>query len=407
MHCIAAELSTTFQMNFLNFAMTAGSQTSSHSMRDAFRAYLGHIDVPLFISALFISLAGLMTMYSYTAENLFFERQIIWIAVSVVVFFIASFIDFRFLRRTNIIMLLFGGIVLSLLAIFVFGDVVKGAQSRFDVGFFAVQPAEYAKLVIIAVLAKYFSRRHIEIAHIRHILISGVYAFILFALILLQPDFGSAIIIFLIWFGMVLVSGISKKHLIGVLIGGALAIGGMWAFVFQDYQKERIVTFLHPLADVQGAGYNAYQSTIAVGSGQVFGKGVGYGTQSKLQFLPEFQTDFIFASFAEEWGFVGILFLFALFGVLMWRLLSMAQLGATNFETLFALGVAILFISHFTIHVGMNIGLLPVTGVTLPFMSYGGSHLLTEFLALGVLVGMYRYARTVHKDDAEREFLGA
>lgn len=370
------------------------------------RTYLGHVDVMLFISALFITLAGLVTMYSYTAENLFFERQMIWIGISVAAFFIASFIDFRFLRRTSVIVLLFGLTVVALLAVFVFGDVVKGAQSRFDFGGFAVQPAEYAKLVIIAILAKYFSRRHIEIAHIRHILVSGAYAFVLFVLILLQPDFGSAIIIALIWLGMVLVSGISKRHLLGVFIGGLLAVGGMWAFVFQDYQKERIVTFLHPLADVQGAGYNAYQSTIAVGSGQIFGKGVGYGTQSKLQFLPEFQTDFIFASFAEEWGFVGILFLFALFGVLMWRLLRMAHLGATNFETLFALGVAILLISHFTIHVGMNIGLLPVTGVTLPFMSYGGSHLLTEFAALGIVVGMYRYGRAVHRDETEREFLG-
>ena len=375
-------------------------------MRDILRTYFGHIDVSLFISALFITLAGLVTMYSYTAENLFFERQVIWIVLSVAVFLGASFIDFRFLRRTSVVVLLFLLTVVALLAIFIFGDVVKGAQNRFDIGSFSVQPAEYAKLVIIAVLAKYFSRRHIEIAHIKHILISGAYALIFFALILLQPDFGSAIIIFLIWFGMVLVSGISKKHILGVLVGSILAVAGMWVFVFADYQKDRILTFIHPLADIQGVGYNAYQSTIAVGSGQVFGKGVGYGTQSKLQFLPEFQTDFIFASFAEEWGFIGILLLFSLFGVLMWRILFMAQLGATNFETLFALGVAILVMSHFTIHVGMNIGLLPVTGVTLPFMSYGGSHLLTEFLALGIIVGMHRYSRAVHRDETQREFMG-
>ncbi|MDP2650052.1 MAG: rod shape-determining protein RodA, partial [bacterium] len=367
---------------------------------------LGHIDIPLFISALFISLAGLATMHSYAASNVYFERQVLWIALSVAVFFVFSFIDFRFLRRTSVIVLLFAISVMLLIAVFIFGDVVKGAQSRFDLGGFAVQPAEYAKLVIIALLAKYFSRRHIEIAHIRHILVSGAYAFILFALILLQPDFGSAIMIALVWLAMVLVSGISKKHLAVVLIGGVLAVGGMWLFVFEPYQKDRIITFLHPLADIQGAGYNAYQSTIAVGSGELLGKGVGYGTQSKLRFLPEYETDFIFASYAEEWGFIGVVFLFILFGIVFWRILAFAQLGATNFETLFALGVFSLFLAHFTVHVGMNVGLLPVTGVTLPFMSYGGSHLMTEFAALGILMGMRRYGRAVHRDDTQREFLG-
>ena len=372
-----------------------------------FAAYhIGHIDVVMLVCALLISLAGLVTMYAYSGDNAFFERQLIWLGISLVAFFVASFIDFRFLRRTSTVTLLFGITVLMLLAVFVFGDVVKGAQSRFDFGGFAVQPAEYAKLVIIIVLAKYFTRRHIEIAHIRHIILSGTYAFVLFALILLQPDFGSAVMIFFVWFGMVLVSGISKKHLAIVLLAGILAVGGMWTFVFQEYQKDRILTFLHPLADIQGAGYNAYQSTIAVGSGQLLGKGIGYGTQSKLQFLPEYETDFIFASFAEEWGFVGVTLLLLLFGVLIWRILAHARLGATNFETLFALGVTILFLSHVTVHVGMNMGLLPVTGVTMPFMSYGGSHLLTEFTALGMIVGMSRYSRTVHRDDVENEFMG-
>ncbi len=375
-------------------------------MRTLSLKYIGHIDTLLFISALLITVAGLVTMNAYVENSVFFGKQIIWLGVSLVVFFAFSFIDFRFLRRTSVVTLLFGITVILLLAVFVFGDVVKGAQSRFNFGGFAVQPAEYAKLVIIALLAKYFTRRHIEIAHVRHILVSGVYSFILFALILLQPDFGSAIMIFFVWFGMVLVSGISKKHLVVVLLTGLISVAGMWAFVFADYQKDRILTFIHPLADIRGTGYNAYQSTIAVGSGELFGKGIGYGTQSKLQFLPEYETDFIFASFSEEWGFIGVVLLFILFAVLIWRILEHAKLGATNFETLFSLGVVILFISHFTVHVGMNIGLMPVTGVTLPFMSYGGSHLLTEYAALGIIMGMSRYSRTVHRDDAQREFLG-
>src|SRR3989344_1379849 len=137
---------------------------------------------------------------------------------------------------------------------------------------------------------------------------------------------------------MVLVSGISKKHLIAVILGGTIVLFGMWTYVFEDYQKDRIVTFLNPLADIQGTGYNAYQSTIAVGSGQWFGKGVGYGTQSKLEFLPEYETDFIFAAFAEEWGFVGVLLLFILFALIFWRMLSISFRGGSNFEILFEIG---------------------------------------------------------------------
>jgi len=167
-----------------------------------------------------------------------------------------------------------------------------------------------------------------------------------------------------------------------------------------------LVTFLHPLTDLEGAGYNAYQSTIAVGSGGLFGKGVGYGTQSRLQFLPEYQTDFIFAAFAEEWGFFGVVILFLLYGVVLWRILLNALLGVSNFEMLFGIGLAFFFMSHLLVHVGMNIGLLPVTGITLPFMSYGGSHLLTEFAGLGILMGMRRYRRTIHRDDIKNEFVG-
>lgn len=381
---------------------TLQNSTPNHQTRTLFF----HIDWVLLISTLFIVGAGILTMNSFVGENYFFENQMIWMTISVFIFFVLSFIDFRFLRRTGVIVSLFLFSIFLLLLLFVFGDIVKGAQSRFDFGAFALQPSDPIKLVVIFLLAKYFSRRHIEIANVRHILVSGFYAFVIFLLVLLQPDFGSAIIIAFLWLGMVLVSGISKKHLVVVALLGVIGLLGMWSFVFEDYQKQRILTFVHPLTDIQGTGYNAYQSTIAVGSGELIGKGVGYGTQSKLEFLPEYETDFIFAAFAEEWGFIGVLLLFTLFIIVIWRILESAMLGATNFEILFGLGLAILFISHIVINIGMNIGLLPVTGTTLPFMSYGGSHLLTEFVGLGILMGMRRYARTTHKDDSGREFLG-
>jgi rod shape determining protein RodA len=176
--------------------------------------------------------------------------------------------------------------------------------------------------------------------------------------------------------------------------------------VFKDYQKNRIRTFLHPLADVRGAGYNSYQSTIAVGSGQVIGKGVGYGTQSRLNFLPEYQTDFIFAAFSEEWGFVGVVFLLGSFSLLIFRIVDNAIKGETNFEVLFGTGLAIMFAGHFIINVGMNMGLMPVTGIPLPFVSYGGSHMLIAFVGLGILMGMRKYSRDTHKGAIKNEFIG-
>ncbi len=369
------------------------------------RGILSGIDPLLMVSVLCIALFGLSAMTSLES-TVFVHKQMTWIAIATVVFVISSFIDYRFLRRSSVVTIVYIGSALVLATMFVIGSAFQGAQSWIDFGGFAVQPSEFAKLAVVLILAKYFSRRHVEIASIRHIIISGIYAFIIFALILLQPDFGSAMIVAFVWFGMVLASGISKKHIAVLFVMGAIAVGGAWQFVFQDYQKDRIMSFIHPLADIQGVGYNAYQSTIAVGSGGVLGKGLGYGTQSKLKFLPEYETDFIFAAFAEEWGFVGTLILFSLFGIIIWRLLYFAMRGVTNFETLFTVGVAVLFVSHFFVNVGMNIGLLPVTGVTLPFMSYGGSHLLAEALALGIVTAMYRYSRTVHPDQLKREFLG-
>jgi len=353
-----------------------------------------------------ILLAGLFTMNSFAGDNIFFYRQILWISISTTVFIIFSFIDFKFLRRTGIVVSLYVISVLLLLILFILGSIFSGAQSWFNFGFFAFQPSEFAKLILIILLAKYFSRRHVEIRNIRHILVSGIYSSLTFALILFQPDFGSALIVFAIWFGMVMVSGISKRHLLFVLILGALAVSVFWFFIFEDYQKNRLITFIHPLEDIQGAGYNAYQSQITVGSGEIFGKGLGYGTQSRLQFLPEYETDFIFAAFAEEWGFIGVMILFLFYGILIWRIISNATNGATNFEILFGLGLAIMFVAHLFVHIGMNIGIMPVTGITIPFMSYGGSHLLVSFIGLGILMGMRKYSRGAHKELMRNEFLG-
>lgn len=298
--------------------------------------------------------------------------------------------DYRFLRTGNTTFFLYLGTILLLIGVAFFGEDVMGARQRFDFGFFSLQVSDPAKLILIALLAKYFAKRHELIGDFTHVIVSGLYTLGIFGLVFLQPDFGSAMIIFFIWFGMVLVAGIRFRHVAIVFLLGSIVLAGLWQYAFYDYQKARIMTFLDPLSDISGTGYNAYQSTVAVGSGELLGKGIGYGTQSKLLFLPEFETDFIFAAFAEEWGLIGVCILFILFTTVIWRLLIHAANGAGNFEKLFTTGVAIFLLAHFFIHVGINIGLLPVTGTTVPFLSYGGSHLVTEFVAIGMVLAMRR-----------------
>src|SRR3989344_3434007 len=210
------------------------------------RLTFAHIDWFILASAIAISTLGLVTMRSFSEENAFFERQVVWIGIAVCIFFVASLPEYRFLRRMPLVVSLYGGVIFLLGLVFVFGSIVMGARERFDLGAFFVQPSDPAKVVLIVLLSKYFTRRHIEIAHIRHILISGAYAFALFVLVFFQPDLGSSLI-----------------------IAAMIISGTAWNYGLQEYQKERILTFLHPLADIQGAGYNAYQSAVAVGSGEL------------------------------------------------------------------------------------------------------------------------------------------
>ncbi|MBU0750035.1 rod shape-determining protein RodA [Patescibacteria group bacterium] len=362
---------------------------------------------PLIAVAVVISLLGVVTMHPFVAggESLA-PRQLLWIAISTAVYFICSFVDMRFLRRTPVIISLYFGVLALLIVLLLVVSPVQGAKSWFSLGPFSFQPSDPAKIVIIALIAKYFSRRHTEIGQFWHVIVSGAYTGAVMLVVLVQPDLGTAAIMGIVWFGMILVSGISKKHLAIVFATGLIAAGSLWTFALHDYQKARIMTFINPAADIHGSGYNAYQAMVAVGSGEVTGKGIGYGTQSKLRFLPEYETDFIFASFAEEWGFMGIVLLLSLYSLLLFYLVSLARRAATNFDALFTIGVAILLLAHLGIHAGINMGLLPVTGTTIPFMSYGGSHLLVEFAALGIVASLARDARSVPREFAGQEYEG-
>jgi rod shape determining protein RodA len=368
--------------------------------------FLKTLDVTLVAAMVSIMLAGLFTMSSFQGNDSYFWKQGAWIVIVSSVFFIASLFEYRFLKQTRTVMIIYAFLLVSLLLLFTLGHVSKGAESWFRLGGLAFQPIDLMKLGLIIVLAKYFSRRHIEIANIRHIIVSFVYMIIPFVLVVLQPDFGSAMVLFAIWLGLVFVSGISIKHLLIVGTVGVLVFTLAWKLAFKPYQKARIINFINPLQDIRGTGYNAYQSTVAVGSGGLFGKGIGYGTQSRLNFLPEYKTDFIFAAYAEEWGFVGAILLLVFYFIIFFKLTWYALVADSTFEALFTYGVLIWIITHVTINMGMNLGIMPVTGIPLPLMSYGGSHLLAECLALGMCAGMRRYSRSGHKYQMRNEFVG-
>lgn len=302
---------------------------------------------------------------------------------------LTSFLDFRIFKNySSILVILYLALLGALMALFFFGSRIHGTQGWFDFGAINFEPVELAKLVIILILAKYFSNRHIEVYRARHIIISGIYVLVPLALVLIQPDLGSAMILAAIWLGMVILSEIKFKHLALVFLAGAGAFVLAWFFVLQPYQKDRVLNVINPEKDPLGSSYNLIQSKIAVGSGGLWGKGLGQGSQGQLDFLPEKHTDFIFPVFAEEWGFAGVVFLFCAYVLFFWRLVRISLIATNNFSRLFASGFAVMVFSQIFINVGMAVGIMPITGIPLPFMSYGGSNLLINFLALGIIQNM-------------------
>ncbi len=363
-------------------------------------------DWTLLAPALALTLLGMLTMHTFGVGASLAPRQLAWLGVGVIAYLVLSTLDLKFIRRTPVIMTAYGIALALLVLVLMLGNTIMGAKSWFTFAGFSFQPADFAKIVVIALLAKYLSRRHVEIGDFRHILVSAIYAGAVILLVLIEPDLGTALILSAVWLGLMLVSGISKKHLAVLGVIGLVLAAGLWFGGLQPYQRTRLLSFVNPAANMQGAGYNAYQAKVAVGSGEWFGKGIGYGTQSKLRFLPEYQTDFIFAAYAEEWGFVGVLLALLLYALLFARLAQIARRSGANFDAFFTLGVLLLFAAHVIVHAGISLGLLPVTGTTIPFMSYGGSHLLLEFAALGVVTSLARHGREAPREAAGQEYLG-
>jgi rod shape determining protein RodA len=356
--------------------------------------HLKNLDWILIISVLFLVGIGLLSIYSSSlgqGDFSNFYKQIVFLGIGFLVMIIVSFFDWRLLRNDPYLILIFYFIgILALVGLLFFAPEIRGITGWYVIGPISIDPDQFVKIILIILLAKYFSSRHIEMYKVRHILLSGFYIFLPATLIFFQPDFGSVLILLLIWLGILIVSGIQLRHFLILLLCGLLSFALSWYFLLLDYQKERVMTFIAPyVADPLGAGWQGTQARIAIGAGGFLGQGIGQGSQTQHGFLPEVQTDFIFASIAEELGLIGISILFLLFLILIWRIIKIAILTKTNFSRLFALGFIILLIVQIFIHIGMNLGLLPIIGLSLPLVSYGGSGLIAVFFGLGILQSIF------------------
>ena len=350
--------------------------------------HLRKLDWVLIVSTLFLVGIGLFSIYSSSlgrGDFLNFKKQIIFLGLALFLMFLFSFFDWRGLRENPyLILILYFLCLFGLLGLFFFAPEIRGIRSWYKFGPLALSPIEFTKIVLIILLAKYFSMRHIEMYRIRHILLSGAYILLPIVLIFPQPDLGQVLILIALWVGVLLISGIKLRHFLILVLCFLLISILSWSFLLMDYQKERILSFLFPY-DPLGVSWSQNQAKIAVGSGGVFGQGLGSGSQTQYGFLPEPQTDFIFSAIAEETGLLGVSVLLFLFSILFWRIMKIAIDSQTNFPRLFASGLTIILVSQTFIHIGMNLGLLPIIGIPLPLISYGGSNLIATFIGLGIL----------------------
>lgn len=354
--------------------------------------HLKNFDVTLMLVTLAIILFGCAMIYSASSGGSkavgFVERQLIWAALGLVgAAIVASVNHTVYHRHAGKLYFL---TLLLLAAVLVIGDEAKGAQRWIGVGSFQIQPSEFAKIMLIMALAVFLVRRQENIRSFRTFAGSLIYLGVPMLLIFKQPDLGTSLVLIAIWGTMVFVMGTDIKNLllfacVGVVLGlVAWNVPG----VMKDYQKLRVITFVNPSADPLGSGYHVMQSRIAIGSGRMYGKGFLKGTQRELSFIPEQHTDFIFTVVAEEMGFVGAGTLVILYFVLLWRGISIMVATEDITGRAIAAGVVGMFLFHIVVNIGMTLGIMPVTGVPLPLMSYGGSSLMANMMAVGLLEGI-------------------
>ena len=355
-------------------------------IRVSYRGYFGKFDWPLLVVWLVLVGAGLITMGGMgEAVRPFLQKQVWFSLTGLVLILVIPLTDYRIFKNYSAPAWTIYLVSIGLLLLSLASGAVRGINAWIALGPFRLEPSEFAKLALVILLAKYFSQKHIEIYRVHHLIASGLYTAFPAFLVLLQPDLGSAFVFFVIWLSMLLTAGVKRNHLLVILILAVLASLVAWSFFLETYQKNRIISFVNPYLDPKGEGYSIIQSKIAIGSGQIWGMGFGQGTQSRFGFLPEAHTDFAFASFAEQFGLIGIATIFSLLSFLFLRIGRIGFMVRNNFAKLFSIGFMAFIFVHVIINAGMNLGLLPITGISFPFLSYGGSFLIATTLGVAFM----------------------
>ena len=349
------------------------------------------INLPIIITSLLLVSIGILVIYSSSPELAF--QQIIFTGIGVLIFLFISKLEIKSIK--NLIFPLYLLTILMLLLVLFLGIETRGSVRWIPLGIFNIQPSEFAKPVLILLLAQFWSK---NLPTWINIFKSLLFSLPLVFLIFKQPDLGSSLTLLAIWVGILFAARISFKKILILSLITLVTLPTSWLFL-HDYQRSRIRSFLSPESDPLGQGYNLIQSTIAVGSGEVFGRGLGRGTQSRLQFLPEFRTDFIFASIAEEMGFLGSIIILSLYLFLFVYCLKVADRLTDPFNFLMCFGVISMLLFQFFVNIGMNLGLLPITGITLPLISYGGSSAVATLFSLGMLSSVNKNRPHLHSED--------
>ena len=352
---------------------------------------LRKFDWVLLIAVFSLFCLGLAAIYSVdlsqeTDAFSNFKKQIIFGVIGFCAAFVIGLGNYSGLRVYS--KMIYVATLASLVAVLFFGSNIRGTTGWFSVFGLGIQPVEFAKVALIVMLAKFFSNRLQQFRVSKHIIVSLFITLTFVTLIMFQPDFGSSLILLGIWFLLLLLTGIDKKYILILVAISVVLAGVSWQFLLADYQKDRIITFVSPSSDPLGRGYNVMQAIIAIGSGNWFGRGLGFGSQSQLRFVPESQTDFVFAVIAEELGLFGVMLLLGFWAIVFYRLITIARRSKDDFGMFLVLGITCLLFLHIFINIGMNMGIMPVTGISLPFLSYGGSFLVICMALIGVAEGV-------------------
>jgi rod shape determining protein RodA len=358
------------------------------------RELIAHIDFPLLLITAAIMGVGLATVYSATYDSTHrMMSQAGNMGIAIVVMWFIARLPPQKLMGFAIPLYIVG--LLLLVAVFLFGIKINGARRWLSLGFTRIQPSEIMKIAMPLMLAWYFHKYEATL-RARHFIVAAILLLIPFALIAKQPDLGTALLVGGAGFFVIFLAGLPWKVIVGLIAAGAAAAPLLWGMM-HDYQRKRILTLIDPTTDPLGAGYHIIQATIAIGSGGSFGKGYLHGTQTHLEFIPEKHTDFIFAVYSEEWGLLGNGLLVFLYTLLIGRGMMIAVAAPTKFTRLLAGAITLGFFTYAFINMGMVSGILPVVGVPLPFMSYGGTALVTLFVGIGILMSIQTHRMLVKK----------